>query len=277
MKKLVRHGYNLCRYPIRPLVPHQAYLERPPVLLNSIPKSGTHMMLKALEVIPDLVDRGSFLASRPSLTYREVPNHVMGNKVHRILPGELVAGHIHHSPLIARNLEINNCIVVFIYRDPRDVVISESHYLATMNRWHRLHKAFSSLPDDHSRYDLAINGFETNTNGLEYKNILERYQAFLPWLNQPGVIPVRYEDCLSDKIEMIIKTIFTHYQERSTACMFNIDKLLDEACSGIRNKNTATFREGASGKWRSVLSAEQKDRINTLMSKELAEMGYDLE
>ena len=50
------------------------FLSAPPIIGNSFPKSGTHLLLQVLESFNGAKDFGTVLASMPSISYKEVPN-----------------------------------------------------------------------------------------------------------------------------------------------------------------------------------------------------------
>ena len=51
--------------------------------------------------------------------------------------------------------------MIFIYRDPRDIVISEANYLYDMNKFHSLHKFFKNKHKLKDRIKLAIEGINS--------------------------------------------------------------------------------------------------------------------
>jgi hypothetical protein len=77
-----------------------------------------------------------------------------------LVSGELVRAHLHHSPEAERAAAEQGIAHFFIYRDPRDVAVSEAHYLRSMNRWHKLHPHFKRLPSFDQALSLCIEGLE---------------------------------------------------------------------------------------------------------------------
>ena len=67
-----------------------------------------------------------------------------------------------------QQLADGNVVHYFIYRDPRDVVVSEAHYLRDMNRWHRLTPYFRKFESIDDAIMLSINGLEPPVAGIDY-------------------------------------------------------------------------------------------------------------
>ena len=100
---------------------------QPPVLANSFPKSGTHLLVQIVEGLPDRTNYGTFLASNTSsFQLRErSPENTCGF-IRGFVPGEIVRGHLYYDPAYAEELNRRRTVNYFVYRDPRDVVVSEA-------------------------------------------------------------------------------------------------------------------------------------------------------
>src|SRR5262245_30165889 len=69
---------------------------RPPVLANSFPKSGTHLLDQIADALPDRLNYGAFLSSMTSsFQYRLRTNESTLRFINRTVPGELVRAHLH--------------------------------------------------------------------------------------------------------------------------------------------------------------------------------------
>src|SRR6478735_1766396 len=67
---------------------------RPPVIANSFPKSGTHLLVQLVQGLPETVNFGAFLASMTSsFRFRERTSGETCRFIRRTLPGEIVRGH----------------------------------------------------------------------------------------------------------------------------------------------------------------------------------------
>jgi len=113
------------------------YAEWPPIVVNSLPKSGTHLLLQVILGLPRYSTYDDFIATTPSLTMHRRSDAVLARKIARLAPGEVCGAHLDYSERIAEALQQRWAVSLFIYRDPRDVFWSEMQYLLSMNRWHR--------------------------------------------------------------------------------------------------------------------------------------------
>jgi hypothetical protein len=131
----------------------------PPVLANSFPKSGTHLLDQIVAALPDRRNFGEFLSSMTSsFQFRRRSAASTNRVISRFVPGELVRGHLWHSAPAAEALAAVRAVHYLIIRDPRDVVVSEAHYLKSINRWHKLHPFFRATASVEDAVSLSIAG-----------------------------------------------------------------------------------------------------------------------
>lgn len=244
----------------------------PPVIANSVPKSGTHLLLQILSALPNLRPWGLFLASQPSFTFTPVKSRVMSARIHAMANRELAGAHIHWSPSVQAAISERSAVHFFIYRDPRDVVVSEAHYLGEMNRWHRLHRHFRAIPDLQARIRLSIEGLDPSS-GLEYPNIALRYGRYLGWLDDDRVCAVRYEDLTGPNCRSVVGDIARHWMARDGG-RYCLETLTEHSLNAIRPEASHTFRRGGAGGWQEVMSDETKACFSRTAESLLTRLGY---
>jgi hypothetical protein len=173
----------------------------PAVLVNSFPKSGTHLLSQLFERLPHIKDYDYFvISSTPSPSFMTISVENMCSQVKDIINGELVRGHLHHSEKIATLLCNQSVITYFIYRDLRDVVLSEAYYLTYMNKWHQLHKYFWKHRNHFEEaITLAIKGLPDGGDSGLYLDIQQRFQPFLGWIFEKSVFSVKFEELISEQ------------------------------------------------------------------------------
>jgi len=238
-----------------------------------MPKSGTHLLLQVVAALPRLRHYGSFLASQPVLPYMERSQAQTARMIRRFAPGEVVGAHLfyhaeHQSALVGMR-----AAHVFIYRDLRDVVISEAHYLTFMNRFHRMHGYFRRLATMGERITAAIQGIKPGAWPHAYPDIATRFRSYEPWLREKSVTAVRYEDLVGDNRDVTVGTIvraaMTPEEFASTG-----DAMTATAIAAIRPEMSHTFRKGHAGGWRTDFTREHTAAMKAVAGDLLERLGY---
>lgn len=270
-KKAWRYGCAVPRFFRTMIANRDDYLSSPPLLVNSVPKSGTHLLQQVVSVLPQLNDWGNFWATQPSLTLRERSGKEMAKKIMSVAPGELVCGHLFYSDEVCEALAERNVISLFVYRDPRDVAVSEAYYLANMNKWHRMHKEYKNAAET-DRLLLSICGSKRRPD-LQ-PDIRERYEKYVRWIHHPSVYAVSFEALVSGDKEKIVRDIFTHINARTNKDM-DVDALTHKALEAIQPKRSHTFRRGESGGWRRDFDDRAKSIFKEVTGDLLVSLGYE--
>jgi sulfotransferase 6B1 len=194
------------------------YLRNPPILANSFPKSGTHLLLQITRAWAPRY-YGSFIASMPSVTFKERSHESHLRAIDRIVPGEALPGHLFYDEKYAQALAAKNVVHFFIYRDLPEVAVSLAHYLTHMNRWHRLHRYFAhTLKDDFSRLECAVLGTSDPALPFRVPDIISRFARYKPWLTSSSVYAVNYNDLAPPNIETIVSQMVEFYIQRTSDC-----------------------------------------------------------
>jgi hypothetical protein len=250
----------------------EAYRTRPALLANSFPKSGTHLLLQALQALPGTRSYGSFIASQPSYTFVERSRATHLRLIRAMAPGEVVPAHLFHDATYADAVR-RRSLHFFIYRDLRDVVVSEAFYLGTMNRWHALHRFFKhrTLAE---RLMLSILGMSREDCGYEYPDIGTRFRRFAPWLREPGVTAFRFEDLAHTRQAEHLRQIVSLYLSRINS-LADVDQTLHHVQTTMAPSKSHTFREGKSGGWRKYFRAEHVDAMKRVAGDLLVSLGYE--
>ncbi len=253
-----------------------AYRRNPPVIANSFPKSGTNLLKQVLGTLPEIRNLDTVVASMPSVPHVERSPADTMQLLRRITPRELVFCHLFYSDRFSQYLSSIHATHYFIYRDPRDVVLSEVHYLTRMNRWHSLHQHFKQLPNDHERIQFAITGSEDAEFPIHYPDLRQRFERYRGWLTDTNVMPVRYEDLNGpDRRNWIFRILQHHLTKLSARDSVRAEELVDAAIANAAPSNSSTFYRGGSGRWQDEFSAANKKKVEEVLGNLLVELGYD--
>ncbi len=181
----------------------------------------------------------------------------------------------------------------FIYRDPRDVVVSHVYYITELAPHHIYHRYFQEvLPDMHARLRASIQGIRAGelTHLPAYQktlersyaspeefilpNIQQRFEPYLEWLKQPEICLLRYEDLIS-KPAQAIEAILEHAMQRGFKLFFPKDEAIRRIMESLDPAKSPTFRAGKSGEWRELFTEEHKTLFKSVANDLLLLLGYE--
>jgi hypothetical protein len=250
------------------------YERRPPVMVNSFPKSGTHLLWGIASALPRTRDYGAFVASVPSIVHRARDESATGRRLSAVAPGEIVRAHMWFDESVSKLVDEKNALHLFIYRDLRDVVVSEANYLSDMAPWHALHGAYAKAGDLSARVMLSIRGIDLPEEGLSEPDVGRRFEPYAAWLRMPGVVAVRFEDLVGDGLGDVLDRIGTAYAERATLA-FDHARFVRDAQRLMGSGRSHTFRRGERGGWRDVFTDEHRAAMKAVAGDLLVELGYE--
>lgn len=275
VRKIQAFGKKPARFLKRIGASSDDYARFPPVLGNSFPKSGTHLLLQILQRLPGTVSYGSFIASRNSsviLRERSAGSHA--RLINAVVPGEVVPAHLFCSGYIKDELAKKNFVHYFIYRDPRDCIASEVNYIMHLNRWHRLHGYMSSLNSAEERVSAIINASWESSVKCDYPNIARRFIRYHGWIDDPDVFPIRFEDLISDRRTSILQDIVTFYVKKSGIAI-DTGATLQSIKNNLVPEKSHTFWKGQTGAWRESFTERNKDEFKSVAGALLIKLGYE--
>jgi hypothetical protein len=253
----------------------QDFAARPPVLANSFPKSGTHLLVQILEGLPHCVNYGAFLGSKTSsFQMRERSPENTRRFIRRFVPGEIIRGHLYFEPSYAEELAARNTVNYFVYRDPRAVVVSDAHYLREMNRWHRLAPYFRHAASIEDAISLSISGLDPSASRIDYPNIAARFARYHGWLNHADCLAIRYEDLVSESRAGAIRQMAEFYA-RHLGDRIDVDACVQAMTVAIAPEKSHTFRSGKKSGWRKEFTPEHRRLFDEVAGDLLIELGYE--
>jgi hypothetical protein len=243
----------------------------PVLFANAIPKAGSHLLI---QILWGMCQLGPFVDSGRSSVNRDEANRNLPIKkrVQRILelkPGDIGYGKIACAPPFIDLLTQPGIATAFIYRDPRDLAISNVHYATKMHPGHHLHQFFNQvLKTDQERLRYIITG-----EGA-YKGLRDRYLGYIGWLQQP-VCCLKFEDLRSANLRMALGHYLDFVAEKGYTPSVSREEALDVLEKAIQPSKSGTFRKGTSGQWKAAFSPEIKDLFKETMGDLLIELGYE--
>ncbi|KKI93653.1 hypothetical protein WQ54_03335 [Bacillus sp. SA1-12] len=242
----------------------------PKVLVNSLPKSGTHLLLQIILGIPGMIITPKWIIEEEELGI--------------ITPGSVGPAHLDYSEKRAQLLNSQNVKVIFISRDLRDVVVSLVHFVM-LNKWgnHPWTPYLKKLKTHEERLLAMINGVHfTEEEKEEYgvysiPNIYEFSQNKLGWRKQLGICKVTFEELTQDEESQnkaLLKIIDFLWNDLAHLNLTR-PELLNRLKQNIKPKESGTFRSGKIGEWKKEFKEEHKTAFKKIAGDLLIQQGYE--
>jgi sulfotransferase 6B1 len=141
----------------------QALANMPAVLGNAMPKSGSHLIIQVLQ---GLVELGPFVNPgfppvNRSEDNRKLPDEQVLANIRRMRCGDIGYGYVQAREPFISVLALPERATVFVYRDPRDMVVSHVFYATDMFPGHGMHQYYTeTLHSTEERINAAILGVD---------------------------------------------------------------------------------------------------------------------
>jgi sulfotransferase 6B1 len=247
-----------------------------PVLLGiSFPKSGTHLLDQILlgfsKVAPFSRRVHSFYAEYEGESGRKRPPAQALTWLDSLRPCDVASAHLFAQPAAAARIASGAFVPYFIFRDPRDVVVSHVFYVTEMEERHVHHQYYASLPDFDSRLNASILG--RPDAGVEFPDISGRFAPYRGWLEHPQVLTLHFEDLIHDRTQTLTR-IMEHFLDRAPLRTPR-ELILESLESSINPSRSPTFRSGRTGEWKKYFTEEHKKLFKDVAGDLLIRLGYE--
>ncbi len=233
----------------------------PRMLLNSVPKAGTNLLLDVMHCWPQFQRR----IGRTLRGWHGIDNVTEG-MIASIRRGQYTPAHLPFSEDLRALLQKHEIRTVTVIRDPRDVYLSAALYMAHMDTTHPGHAYFASLKDDTARIDAALRGVPGVISPLAVT-----LEKFAGWLSYRQGLVVRFEDIVgsAERRAFALESMATYL-----GMPFN-EGVLRTADRYIGKPGNLTFRSGKAGGWRDSFNASQIELVNKSAGHLIKLYGYD--
>lgn len=254
------------------------------VIITSIPKSVTHLveqLIKQLGLSRPYKNRGL-------LQYYGWPHQAdqrIQNSLDRVIqavedlhPGHYLLTHLVPEPALLDSIRECGHRVIFMYRDPRAVVVSHVNHVFRneTSKFHPFYKKVLGSKD--KSLALAIRG--AGSMSVDFPtywlpDIKSYYASFAGWFDVDSCLGIRFEDLIgpqgggeSRTQRTATKRILDHieypYQREA----------LDRWIEGIFDKDSPTFYRGKVDGWRDAFSERHERIFDEVSGNLLTEWGY---
>jgi hypothetical protein len=255
-----------------------SFNDAPPIFGNSKPKSGSHLLLQILNGFTQIMPY-RYVDADPIRTIKKDgtrnTQHEILSKLSDIPRGVIGWGYLEATKENASFLTDSGRVNYFIYRDPRDMLVSQVFFATDMHEEHGMHAYYKSLPDFGARLNVAITGIDKD--GLKMVSVKQRYEGVFQWLDvsrQKNVMCIRFEDLINNR-DMTLNAMLDEVEKTGYKIPTPREKALFVLVDAIQPKKSHTFRSGKTGGWKEHFSEENKKRFKEISGDLLISLGYE--
>jgi hypothetical protein len=240
-------------------------LRGPRVLANSMPKSGTHLLTRALYRCPLLHSpAGRVLRGWEAIDPRTL------KRLRHLQRGQFLTGHLPAHDELLELVEQIDLRVLLMIRDPRDIMVSYGHYVAGMDTTHPAHKVFHTM-NGRDRLTALIDGVPGVVSPMH--EVLTRFAG---WLDSRQVLILRFEDLVgahggghnglrNARLEKML--VFLGIEPTP--------ELIRHIAKGLYSKRSLTYRKPRIGQWRTQFDDELLRMFEDSVGDLAKRFGYE--
>jgi len=237
--------------------------ELPVIFGNAMPKSGSHILMQFLEgllQIAPFVMRSKLPVRTLTLEGRRRSQSEILQDLIRLRHGEIGWGYIPATAQTMAALDGVDRLSFFVYRDPRDKIISHIFYALDIHEGHRMRAYYrDQLHSMEERIEATIRGVTQEPYSLP--NIAENYARYLPWLE--------------NKQDVTLMRMLQHVESSGYDIQMPRQQAIDTLVRALDPGRSPTFREGKSGGWREYFSPRNVASFKEVAGDLLQKLGYE--
>ncbi len=277
------------------------------ILVNSLPKSGTHLLTNAVELFgyrdfaktpkkpewntPVNFDYGEVKKVLDETALNNVqeainigslsPLHVSPSIFRQwlkpVLSKEYIVGHISYSPSLSPLLADLNYHHLFIIRDPRAVLPSLLSFILNPQGIPKKHFLEADLKpmSSEQRLNFILEGGYAPKAAVTVKSFAHVYRDVLNWQQEPNCLAIHFEDLIGEqgggskkKQQQTVKNIADYLGHAfNTTILSKLDQ--------IYSASSPTFRIGQVDSWKSSMTPEIIERLTAYCKPLWQAAGYE--
>jgi len=247
----------------------------PAVLGNAMPKSGSHLIIQVLQGLTKI---GPFVnPGFPPVNRTEDNQQISDEGILKVLSqmrsGDIGYGYLQAKKIFVQALTRQGMASIFVYRDPRDMIVSHVFYATEIFPDHGMHRYYTeSLTTMEERINAAIGG--VTKSELKLKSIRARYDVYKDWLAQPEVLCIRFEDLRLEQ-DNAFNRILDFLEEHGFQVKISRQRAIEMLGEAITPQKSGTFRKGKPGSWREHFTQKNIDFFKQSTGDLLVDLGYE--
>ena len=252
-----------------------SFHEAPPVFGNAKPKSGSHLLLQILNGFTKIMPY-RYVQEEPIRTIRFEGGRRGADEIlrdlKRVPAGVIGWGYVDATPENVSFLTQSGRANFFIYRDPRDLLVSHVFFATDMHEEHGMHALYKSMPDFGERLKVAITGIDRD--GLYMVSVKQRYEGVFQWLAQKNVMCLRFEDLVNNR-DATLSAMLDEVEKTGYRIPAPGGEAMSALVESIRPEQSHTFRAGQTGGWTKYFTAEHKRLFKDVAGDLVVRLGYE--
>jgi hypothetical protein len=255
---------------------------RPRIHINSFPKSGTHL---AIFIIAHIAHRqqprhwlGSFKKNSWSTEWHT------DDCIIPVIEGQpactWMIGHMGWKKTYYDAFQKMRTCNLFIYRDLRDVVVSQTYHIENPDD-RRFRHPDKQLYWDMETHEDRMKAVITGIDG--YPGVIDRWELYAPWLEmRPNVLPIKFEDMI-DEPELVARKTVDYCIERTIVddmpimLAESLKRTIVKSVENLQMRDSGSFRKGIIGSWKNEFTPEILELFNQHERGWLERLGYEKE
>ncbi len=252
-----------------------SFEEAPPMFGNAKPKSGSHLLLQVLAGFTRIMPY-AYVEAEPIRTITKDGRRRAQTEVARDLTslrrGVIGWGYVEATPENVGILCRPDRATFFIYRDPRDMLVSQVFFATDLYEEHGMHAYYNSLPDFSARLTAAIRGVEGD--GIKMVSVRQRYEGVLEWLSQTEVHCLRFEDLINNR-KPTLEAMLKYVERTGYSIRMPREQAVAVLLDAIQPRKSRTFRSGKTGGWQDYFTEEHKRIFKQIAGDLLVQLRYE--
>jgi len=286
------------------------------VLVNSLPKSGTHLLSNTMELLGyvDYFSSEGYDPQNPRFfTAREVKRALgaEGQAANEANPGEkfcigpvaaypvavetlqqwlaavpyqrYVLGHIPWSAGLGELLASQDYYHIFIIRDPRAVFVSRLRYILDPGAARDLYDDRKHFLEDAltamtpaDRIEFLLQGGQAEGAGVPIRSYADAYRSALAWNQDDRCLLIRFEDLVGSRGGGSDEAQRQTIEQIAAHMGLEDNADLTAKLDKIYDPTARTFKSGKIDGWKKILDPESLERLTAYCQPLCEEAGYTL-
>lgn len=257
--------------------------------VNGFPKSGLHLLAQMMYPIAYQMPKDWLEApwvgmfQKQSFSDERAPTNQITFGLARIADGYYMKGHCGYDKILEEYINYAGLIHLFIYRDLRDVAVSQAYHILNADGITLMHpnqKMYMDLGGFDEILSAVIQGIDI------YPGVVHRWEQYAGWLDVDWTLCIKYS-VIRNKPAIVSRVIIDHTVSRLTKIL-RVGAKLDEekikrvvvamSQSGKMRSQSPTFRKGQVGSWKEHFTDKHVEQFKeTDQANWLLKLGFEKE